>query len=378
MNFTYASLDPVPVTKPGPHAAKEQRTHQGIPGIERIASGRLFAVWYAGGTSECRENYVMLAVSDDNGASWSDAVAVIDPPHPDVRAFDSTLWVSPDGTFYWFWAQGCGGADGTWNIFDGIAGVWFSILENPGDDPADFRFTPSRRIANGVMMNKPTVLSDGTWALPCSVWTGDYRKHESLSIIPGALMVVSTDGGEHFEVRGRIDMSGIEGAPVFDEHMFVEHNDGRIVCYIRVKKGVAESVSRDGGRTWSAPELSKTISGPNSRLFIRRLKSGRLLLVNNDSSAKREKMTAYLSDDDGRTWQHRLLLDGRDHNVAYPDGTEAPDGTLYIVHDFARANGGFVLLSRITEADILAGKLVSPGSALNLEISHSQPVPDGK
>ena len=59
MNFTYASLDPVPVTKPGKHSAEEKRTHQGIPGIERLDSGRIFAVWYAGGKSECRENCTM-------------------------------------------------------------------------------------------------------------------------------------------------------------------------------------------------------------------------------------------------------------------------------------------------------------------------------
>lgn len=97
MNFSYISLDPVPVSKPGPHAAKELRTHQGIPGIECSASGRLFAVWYAGGNGECRENYVTMAVSDDHGATWKDSVAVVDPPHPDVRAFDSVLWRSPDG-----------------------------------------------------------------------------------------------------------------------------------------------------------------------------------------------------------------------------------------------------------------------------------------
>ena len=123
MNFSYVSLDPVPVTKPGPHAAKELRTHQGIPGIERTASGRLFAVWYTGGTSECRENYVAMSISDDDGATWSETVAVVDPPHPDVRAFDSTLWISPEGRFYWFWAQGCGGMDGKWENSDGIGGV---------------------------------------------------------------------------------------------------------------------------------------------------------------------------------------------------------------------------------------------------------------
>ena len=66
MNFTYASLDPVPVTKPGPHAAAELRTHQGIPSMERTAKGRLFAVWYAGGTTECRDNYVIRLVRGRN------------------------------------------------------------------------------------------------------------------------------------------------------------------------------------------------------------------------------------------------------------------------------------------------------------------------
>ena len=373
MNFSYVSLDPVSVTKPGPHAAKELRTHQGIPGIERTASGRLFAVWYTGGTSECRENYVAMCISDDDGATWSETVAVVDPPHPDVRAFDSTLWISPDGRFYWFWAQGCGGNAGEWDICDGIGGVWFSILENPDDDPSEFRFSAPRRISHGIMMNKPTVLSDGTWALPCSVWTGNYRKHESLHVVPGAMMVVSSDGGETFEVRGRIAMDTVEGGPAFDEHMFVELRDGSILCCIRVRKGVAQSISRDGGRTWSRPELSPRFTGPNSRFFIRRLKSGRLLLVNNDSAEKREKMTAFLSEDDGLTWPCRLLLDARD-NVSYPDGTEGADGRLYLIHDYNRCGGGYILLSRITEADILAGKLVTPSSALHLEVSRSRPV----
>ena len=59
-------------------------------------------------------------------------------------------------------------------------------------------------------------------------------------------------------------------------------------------------------------------------------------------------MTAFLSDDDGISWPYHLLLDGRE-NVSYPDGTEAQDGRLYLIHDFARSNGGYILLSRITE-----------------------------
>lgn len=96
MSFTYQSLDPVPVTKPTERNLRDSRTFQGIPGIAVLPSGRIFAVWYAGGHTEFTENFVMMVISDDNGETWSDAVAVVDPPSPDVRAFDSTFWIAPD------------------------------------------------------------------------------------------------------------------------------------------------------------------------------------------------------------------------------------------------------------------------------------------
>ena len=378
MSFTYQSLDPVPVTKPTERNLRASRTFQGIPGIAVLPSGRIFAVWYAGGHTEFTENFVMMVVSDDQGASWSDAVAVVDPPSPDVRAFDSTFWIAPDGRFFWFWTQ-----SSDW--FDGIGGVWYSILENPEAAPSDFRFTPPVRIANGIMMNKPTVLSDGTWALPVSVWTGErYKKHDSLGVVQGCCMVVSRDGGKSFQLRGRIDLSQVEGGPCFDEHCFVEHLDSSIECYIRVNRGVATSISRDGGATWSKPELSDTILGPNSRMYAFRLRSGRILMINNDTTNRpredkdwrtRERMTAYLSDDDGKTWPHTLLLDER-NAVSYPDVQQTADGTLYIIYDHERTKGGDILMARITEADILAGKLLSPGSRLQIPIDHTRSVPE--
>lgn len=377
MSFTYQSLDPVPVTKPTERNLRDSRTFQGIPGIAVLPSGRIFAVWYAGGHTEFTENFVMMVISDDNGETWSDAVAVVDPPSPDVRAFDSTFWIAPDGRFFWFWSQ-----SSDW--FDGIAGVWYSILENPEADPAEFRFTAPVRIANGIMMDKPTVLSDGTWALPVSVWTGDYKKHDSLGVVQGCYMVVSEDNGKTFHPRGRIDLARVEGGPRFDEHCFVEHNDGTIECYIRVNRGVATSISRDKGATWTAPDLSKTILGPNSRMYAVRLRSGRILLVNNDASGivpgekdwpVRERMTAYLSDDDGKTWPHSLLLDERTA-VSYPDAQETADGSLFIIYDHERTKNGDILMARITEDDILAGRLVSPASRLKILIDHTKGVPE--
>src|SRR5262245_22008859 len=99
------SLVPVkPNFSPGPEYADNTRMFQGIPGLERAANGRLWALWYAGGRGEGAENYVMLVTSADDGKTWSGPRMVIDPPG-DVRAYDPTLWHDPQGRLWVFWAQ---------------------------------------------------------------------------------------------------------------------------------------------------------------------------------------------------------------------------------------------------------------------------------
>jgi hypothetical protein len=92
-------------------------------------------------------------------------------------------------------------------------------------------------------------------------------------------------------------------------------------------------------------------------------------VVNNDPKA-RKNLTAMLSDDDGRTFPHKLLLDER--STSYPDGTEAVDGSLYIVYDQQRytRDAQQIIFAKITEADILAGKVVTPTSRLAQKINR--------
>lgn len=384
MNMTYRSLDPVTPSQPGEKHRNANRSFQGIPGIVRLPNGNYFATWYSGGRMECCENYVILALGEDRGRQWREPVAVVDPPGHEVRAFDPVLWLSPQGRLYWFWSQCCGCEDGiSGDQYDGIAGVCFSILENPEDAPANYRFTPARRIANGVMMNKPTVLADGTWALPVTVFTGSkYLDHSSLNVQQGWSFLVSTDRGATFQCRATIAMTAIPGGACCEEHSFIERHDGSIVCYMRVNAGVAESISVDRGFTWTPPALSPAINGPNSRACFCRLRSGRLLMLNHDCPRyqpgdpawrQRDNLTAYLSDDEGQTWPHKLRLDER-ISVSYPDAVEDPAGRLSIVYDFSRYDGGYIHWAWITEEDILAGVLVSPESFLRHEISHTRPV----
>ena len=66
-------------------------------------------------------------------------------------------------------------------------------------------------------------------------------------------------------------------------------------------------------------------------------------------------MTALLSDDEGKTWPHRLLLDDRSQ-VSYPDAVETDEGKLYIIYDRGRASDREILLAVTNETDIVAGK----------------------
>ena len=66
------------------------------------------------------------------------------------------------------------------------------------------------------------------------------------------------------------------------------------------------------------------------------------------------------------------MLDEREH-VTYPDGVQAPDGTIYIVYDYNRTPDGEVLLATFTEEDVRAGKPVSDKVRLRGEIARLPP-----
>lgn len=348
-----ALIPPTLNTQPGPAYSYASRQWQGIPGLERTRRGRLFATWYSGGAGEGSDNYVLLVTSEDDGQSWSEPILVIDNPGR-VRAYDPGLWIDPRGRLWLFWAQ-------SYEFYDGRAGVWTVRCDDP--DAADLQWSAPRRIANGVMMNKPTVLRTGEWCWPTAVWDYCEPLLPSLDAQRFSNLSVSTDEGESWTLWPGPDVPDRQ----FDEHMLVERRDGSLWMLVRTTYGIGESISTDRGRTWT-PGRDSGLGGPGSRFFIRRLRSGRLLLVNHHQFTQRNNLTAMLSDDDGATWYGHLLLDGRD-KVAYPDGVESEDGTIYIIYDRDRYGDKAIQMAVFTEEDVAQGKLVSPQARLRQPVS---------
>ncbi len=349
------ALDRPPVNfQPGDEYADANRFFQGIPGIESAPKGRLWATWYTGGLTEDEHNFVPIVTSGDDGKTWSGFKLVIDPPG-NVRAFDPALWTDPTGRLWLFWAQG-------YSWYDGRAGVWAITTDNPDDENPTW--SAPRRLCDGVMMNKPTALKDGTWILPVALWDflppskGLAERGQAfyLGSRNGVNFVASSDQGKSWSFLGQARVPKAQCM----EHMVVERKDGRLWTLVRTTYGIGETFSDDGGRTWTLGRPSKMVH-PVSRFFIRRLKSGNLLLVKHgplDKQSGRSHLTAYVSKNDGKNWEGGLLLDER-HGVSYPDGFQAADGTIYIIYDFDRTGDKTILMSTFTEEDILARRDVS-------------------
>lgn len=360
------ALTPVPPNfAPGPEYADNTRLFQGIPGIERAANGRLWAVWYAGGPDEPTEgpgNYVIVVTSGDDGKTWSRPKLVIDPPG-DVRAYDPTLWHDPQGRLWLFWAQSS-------HKWDGRSGVWAIHTTNSKSERA--RWSAPRRLCDGIMMNKPTVRRNGDWLLPVSIWaqppgndTRPEHRHHQVDRI-GAGVYVSRDQGKSFAFLGLTRAAD----SIFDEHSIIERRDGSLWMLLRTKSGIAESVSKDSGVTWT-PAKPSLIPHVNSRFFIRRLQSGNLILVRHNPADRktRSDLTAYLSEDDGNTWSGGMVVDER-VAVSYPDGVQDPRGNLHIIYDFERRKSRQILMAVFTEEDVRRGT-PSPQAKLRVLVNQA-------
>lgn len=369
IDFDDALHPPAIIPAPGDATrfAARHRQWQGIPTLERTAAGRLWAAWYSGGPGEGHENFVILSHSDDDGATWSPPVLAI-APEGYVRAYDPCLWIDPRGRLWLFWAQ----SFGQW---DGRAGVWAIVCDQP--DTAQPAWSAPRRLTDGIMMNKPTVLRDGTWVLCAAVWTiRPFTKIDAVPDVPAANLrfwekwaypnlALSADEGKTWRLERGPDVPQRS----CDEHMLIERRDGSWWLLVRTRYGIGQSVSTDRGRTWTAGSDSG-MGGPDSRFFIRRLRSDNLLLINHHNFTGRSHLTAALSDDDGATWRGRLLLDER-QGVSYPDAVEAENGLVYAIYDFDRHGAKRIYLAIFSEPDVAAGRAATDRVRLRAPVDQA-------
>ena len=375
------SRQPVPRVdfKPGLQYADANRRFSNVTSITRTPGGRLWCGFAGGGDGEGHLNYGLVVFSDDDGLNWTSPQIVFDTDgEGPVRSDHVVVWTAPDGVLWIMWNQYPEGLGGH------RSSTWAITCANPDAD--DRKWTAPRKLVDEQnLLNKPTVLADGTWIFPTGCWFDDGKDRQRCRVQCPSRPLISRDGGKTFEPGGPLHAPE---NPDYDEYQIIERADGSLVSFNRhglkgqpgkpeSEHSILEGESRDGGRTWTE-QRPNGIPNARARLVFMKLQSGAWLLVKHgdmirvpvdDPFKGRTRMTAYLSRDEGKTWEGGLMLEERD--CAYPDGFQAPDGTIYVSYDRQRQRQAEMLLALFTEADVLAGSLVSGRAALSLMINKT-------
>lgn len=178
----------------------------------------------------------------------------------------------------------------------------------------------------------PTELKDGT-----VLWAGT-----RFDDVFGGIEIrrLDTESGET-ELIGRITAS--DNKYVLNEPNMLELPNGRLICHMRCENSelfnggseelftVFQSVSDDGGKTWSAPEmlLDETGGAPPHLIML----SSGILLCTYGRRKMPYGIMAMVSCDGGESWEKdiRIYENTASDDIGYPSTVELDDGTLITV-----------------------------------------------
>ncbi|MFO0425642.1 MAG: exo-alpha-sialidase [Planctomyces sp.] len=167
-----------------------------------------------------------------------------------------------------------------------------------------------------------------------------------------SMFAFTEDAGQTWEFSRPLGQSGIQPS-------VVRRKNGNLVAFMRDSPVVRRAESSDGGMTWKEDPLDILNSG--SSVAAVALKNGHWILLVNDLPQGRHVLTAYLSDDEGKTWKKKRALENLQPDMgtgSYPTIIQTKDGSIHATYtheDKKNFDGKTIKHVRFNEEWILAG-----------------------
>jgi predicted neuraminidase len=288
--------------------------------MTELRNGDLYLVYYGGRGEYATDTAVFGSRLKRGESDWTPPRAIARDPFRSTG--NAVVWQAPDGLVWLFYVVRFGETWSTSRIQCKVS----------ADDAQTWSDASLLALDEGMMVrNRPIVLADGAYLLPVYHETG----HDTEFVGPE-----STSQFLRFDPDKKTwsESGRIRSARGNIQPAVVQIDENHLIAYCRRGGGygpdekgyLVRSESRDGGRTWSEGVDSR-FPNPNAAVDFLKLRSGRLLLVYNDSMNRRTPLTAALSPDDDRTWSYRRNIADGPGDFAYPSAFQARDGSIHVV-----------------------------------------------
>ncbi|KAA3661990.1 MAG: exo-alpha-sialidase [Calditrichaeota bacterium] len=184
---------------------------------------------------------------------------------------------------------------------------------------------PIKRETGWMTRIAPTYLPSGRILLP--LYSDGYNF---------SLVAISDDNGQTWFPSAPIVGKG-NVQPVI-----LRRKSGELVAYMRDNGDppgrIMVSTSHNDGMHWT-PALDSNLPNPGASVTGLVLQDGRWCLIYNDTEDGRHNLTMAFSNDEGKSWQRREILEesARDKgSFAYPAIIQSNDGTVHITYTWRR------------------------------------------
>lgn len=181
---------------------------------------------------------------------------------------------------------------------------------------------PVKRSFGWMTRIKPLILENGKIILPL------YSDGFNFS-----LMAISEDHGQSWRPSSPLVGRG----PI--QPAIVKKKNGDIIALLRDSgdepSGVQKSESQDQGETWTAATKTDIPNTASVELLV--LKDGRWAFVGNDQTDGRYRLSLYISDNEGKTWNNKYFLENDESlkkSYSYPCLIQSSDENIHISYSF--------------------------------------------
>jgi predicted neuraminidase/peroxiredoxin len=283
--------------------------------LAEAPNGDLLCLWYAGSYESADDQALYLSRLPKGERQWTKPERVL--YNPEQPPGNAVIFRAPNNTVGIVWGrmeQSRPMRRGTgWSkcrpMFrtshdDGY--TWSEDVEIPGM----FGTTPR---------NVPLMLKEGRLALPISGETEEGR---------GSFLLFLGGDGKTWTPSGF--MNGGSQPTV------IQRDNGELLSLMRSHPRITMAVSGDAGKTWSNGTATE-LKNPGSGIAMTKLKSGRVVLVFNDTDqSDRYPLSIIQSTDDGKTWTEQRTLEADWGEFSYPCIIQADDGMIHISYTYRR------------------------------------------